>query len=281
MFQISPRKQARGDDMSLLHLPIGRDRNSSTRRRPKAFRPSLLPGLESLEQRTVLSAAAASAMVAPAAMQSPLAITGANITNLAVQPDGNLLATLNLTGTLTNKGGVAKPFTLPNLQLPITLGTTTATTPTTAAPNGCPILHLSLEIPDLNVLGLHVRLDNCTGGPVTVDLTAVPGGGLLGDLLCGGLNNVLGGITGLLNGAGGLNNLAGLTDPLTGNNVLTELTGGLTTILNGLLTDLTTGSTSGTGGTMGSGGGQTIPSPRVIASWSTCTSAPSMPTSWA
>jgi hypothetical protein len=26
--------------------------------------------------------------------------------------------------------------------------------------------------------------DDCAGGPVTVDITAIPGGGLLGDLLC-------------------------------------------------------------------------------------------------
>jgi len=113
---------------------------------------------------------------------------------------------------------------------------------TTAA--GCPILHLSLQIPDLNLLGLHVQLDNCNNGPVTVDITAVPssqpGGGLLGDVLCG-VNN-------LLTGTGGLLNLGGATG---------NVTGALTTVLNDVLTDLTTGSTSGTGGTMGTGTGTT------------------------
>jgi hypothetical protein len=37
---------------------------------------------------------------------------------------------------------------------------------------------------NLNLLGLEVNLDNCAGGPVTVDISAVPGSGnLLGNLL--------------------------------------------------------------------------------------------------
>lgn len=31
--------------------------------------------------------------------------------------------------------------------------------------------------------GLHVCLDNCNGGPVTVAINAIPGGALLDDLL--------------------------------------------------------------------------------------------------
>jgi len=173
-------------------------------------------------------------VVAPAVTHPPLAITGAQVTNIVVQDATHLLATVNLTGTLTNKAGVPTNFALPSVQVPITLSTPD---PTTA---GVPILRLSLEIPDLNLLGLHARLDNCNGGPVTVDLTAVPGDGLLGDLLGG-----------LLGGGGGLN-LNGLTDGL-----LTTLTNDVQTILNGLLTDLTTGTTSGTGGSMTPGTGQT------------------------
>ena len=48
------------------------------------------------------------------------------------------------------------------------------------------ILNLSLGPVDLNLLGLEVVLDDCDGGPVTVDITAVPGpGNLLGNLLSG------------------------------------------------------------------------------------------------
>jgi hypothetical protein len=49
----------------------------------------------------------------------------------------------------------------------------------------CSVLSLAVGPLDLNVLGLEVELDDCAGGPVTVDITAIPGGGLLGDLLCG------------------------------------------------------------------------------------------------
>jgi len=48
----------------------------------------------------------------------------------------------------------------------------------------CSILSLSVGPVELNLLGLLVELDNCHNGPVTVDITATPGGGLLGDLLC-------------------------------------------------------------------------------------------------
>jgi len=48
------------------------------------------------------------------------------------------------------------------------------------------ILHLSVGPLHLNLLGLDVNLDNCSGGPVTVDINAVSGpGNLLGNLLSG------------------------------------------------------------------------------------------------
>jgi hypothetical protein len=61
----------------------------------------------------------------------------------------------------------------------------------------CEILSLSLGPLDLNLLGLRVELDDCADGPVTVDIDAIQGGGLLGDLLCN-LSNLLSG------GGGGL-----------------------------------------------------------------------------
>jgi len=46
------------------------------------------------------------------------------------------------------------------------------------------ILHLELGPVNLSLLGLNVRLDDCSGGPVTVDITAQSGPGqLLGNLL--------------------------------------------------------------------------------------------------
>ena len=56
----------------------------------------------------------------------------------------------------------------------------------------CEILSLAIGPLDLNLLGLRVELDDCMGGPVTLDITADPGGGLLGDLLCE-LSNLLSG----------------------------------------------------------------------------------------
>jgi len=73
-----------------------------------------------------------------------------------------------------------------------------------AAPHAghvCDVLNLSLGPVDLNVLGLGVHLDDCNDGPVTVDITAVKGEGLLGNLLCG-----------LSDGLGNLNPTQGLID---------------------------------------------------------------------
>jgi hypothetical protein len=53
-------------------------------------------------------------------------------------------------------------------------------------PGACDILNLSVGPIHLNLLGLHVDADNCSGGPITVDITAQEGNGqLLGNLLCG------------------------------------------------------------------------------------------------
>lgn len=221
--------------MSLLNLPIGRNLKSSARKRAKAFRPALQPYLEGLEQRTVLSAlGTTSAAVAPAALQSPLAITGVNLSNLTVTGANTLSGTLNLVGNLVTKTGTT-PITLPvPVQISLAqIGTTS---------DGCPILHLSLQIPDLNLLGLHVRLDNCNNGPVTVDITAIPstetGGGLLGDLLCS--------VDNLLSGSGGLLNLGSQTGAVTG---------GLTQVLNGVLGGLV----GSTGGGSAGGSSEAIP----------------------
>jgi hypothetical protein len=59
-------------------------------------------------------------------------------------------------------------------------------------PHACAILHLELGPLNLNLLGLEVILDDCSGGPVTVDITAERGrGNLLGNLLCGLLGDGL------------------------------------------------------------------------------------------
>jgi len=92
----------------------------------------------------------------------------------------------------------------------------------------CNILNLEVGPLDLNLLGLGIELDDCADGPVTVDVTANPEGGLLGQILCGvaegidlgGLNldDVLGRVDDLI---GQLGNLAGRLDDL--NAVLDQL----------------------------------------------------------
>jgi len=95
----------------------------------------------------------------------------------------------------------------------------------------CDILNLSLGPVDLQVplLGVNVSLDNCADGPVTVDVTADPNGGLLGGLLCGLADGIdLGGLN-----TKGLNRLINRVDRLIDR--LTDLTDRLGQV--GQLTD--------------------------------------------
>jgi hypothetical protein len=48
----------------------------------------------------------------------------------------------------------------------------------------CPVLNLSIGPIVLIQSGLVIELDDCAGGPVTVKITAIPGAGRLGHLLC-------------------------------------------------------------------------------------------------
>ena len=80
-------------------------------------------------------------------------------------------------------------------------------------PTPCPILHLDLGPLDLNLLGLHVHLNE-----VVLDIEAIPGAGnLLGNLLCA--------IAGLLDGV----DLSGVLG-----NLLQNLIDALIRLLQGL-----------------------------------------------
>jgi hypothetical protein len=80
-------------------------------------------------------------------------------------------------------------------------------------PTPCPILHLDLGPLDLNLLGLHVHLNE-----VVLDIEAIPGpGNLLGNLLCA--------IAGLLDGV----DLSGVLG-----NLLQNLIDALIRLLEGL-----------------------------------------------
>ncbi|MGZ6642261.1 MAG: hypothetical protein ACXVFN_05320 [Solirubrobacteraceae bacterium] len=87
---------------------------------------------------------------------------------------GKTYAVGTLTGTVKNR-----KVTRSNVAIPVTLA---------GAPGGarsaqvasCKVLTLTLGPLDLNLLGLRVQLNQ-----VNLLITAIPGGGLLGDLLCG------------------------------------------------------------------------------------------------
>jgi len=74
----------------------------------------------------------------------------------------------------------------------------------TAQAVACQILNLDIGRITLNLLGLVIDL-----APISLDITAIPGGGLLGDLLCAlaGLLNPLGDIGQILDILGDINNL--------------------------------------------------------------------------
>jgi hypothetical protein len=95
-----------------------------------------------------------------------------------------------------------------------------ASTASTAADPATSILHLSLGPVNLNLLGLNVTLDNCAGGPITVDVIAHSGPGLL-------LGNLLTDIANLLNPGG----LGGLTSGQL-NQITTDLETLITDLLN-------------------------------------------------
>ena len=121
----------------------------------------------------------------------------------------NAVATLDIAGRVITQ----------EIEIPLELGGTAG------AEGACDILNLALGPVHLDLLGLNVDLDDCEGGPVTVDITGVEGD-LLGDLLCD--------IAGALNGGIDLGEiLDGLTDE-----ELAAVTGALTDILNNLLGQL-------------------------------------------
>ena len=122
------------------------------------------------------------------------------------------------TGKLTATGGTVAgtlaglPFTtnLTNFALQLV-------PPTPQAPEGCSVLDLALAPIDIDLLGLHVDTS-----AICLSITALPGEGLLGDLLCGlaggvdspaGLTNLLGGLPGILTQA--LGGAAADSDPAT------------------------------------------------------------------
>jgi hypothetical protein len=106
-----------------------------------------------------------------------------------------------------------------NVAIPVQL---TGASGARASQATCQILHLVLGPVNLNLLGLKVTLGGGTAAnqPIVLDLTAVQGAGLLGDLLCG--------VDNLLNQTGALGQLTGSLNNLAASlNSIVALLGGL------------------------------------------------------
>jgi len=138
-------------------------------------------------------------------------VTGIKVNSITAEA-GQLIAdatvTLNVVGRTITQA----------VQIPLTLGGLPA-----APGSTCDILNLTLGPIHLNLLGLVVDLDNCAGGPVTVNITG-DDSQLLGQLLCA--------IAGLLNDGLDLNGVLAFLDPQGILGVADQLTGALTDALN-------------------------------------------------
>ena len=96
---------------------------------------------------------------------------------------GGFIGTLTLTGTQVVNGALTGTATLVGnvigRQGHVIGSITQAVTGLLSVSGTCQILSLVLGPLDLNLLGLRIQLNQ-----VVLNITAIPGGGLLGDLLC-------------------------------------------------------------------------------------------------
>lgn len=154
------------------------------------------------------------------------------ITGIAIE-NGQLVASGFVTATIKGKRTTSVPFSGIPVSLSLAANQTPAADQAVAALVECPVLDLSLGPIEVNLLGLVVETS-----PICLQLTALGGGGLLGDLLCAVANLLNGGLSlpDILNGLG-------IVDPVTGTELVPGLTqfelgylvGSLTGLLNGAL----------------------------------------------
>jgi hypothetical protein len=183
----------------------------------KAFRATRLSAPVSLLFTAVMLAGLGAPQINAAPKTDDISNIIPTVNSITLQ-NGQLIATG--TASVTRNGKTTTvPFTAP-VNLALGQGTNAA---------GCPILNLSLGPIDLNLLGLVVQTS-----PICLDITAIPGGGLLGDLLCGVANLLNGGLSldQILGGA----SLPGV--PALSTAQVAGLLGGLTDLLNGVLGNL-------------------------------------------
>jgi len=123
------------------------------------------------------------------AQQTPVVINKIQLTGTKLAGDVLTATGGTITGTLAGL-----PFTTTIDSLSLDLSPAQAT--------DCAILNLHLAPIHIELLGLHVDTS-----PICLDITAIPNGGLLGELLCDlsglDLNGILGGLLGDLTDLGG------------------------------------------------------------------------------
>jgi len=188
--------------MGLLSILCTGNSASTARRRRRAFTPSLHPSTEILESRVVLSHVAADVAAVSDAVAAafPLeaSIRSIRFENLSYHPDTQTVTADG--GTVMGQlGGLRFTTQIESFSLQHVSGDVTAQQAT------CAILHLELAPIHINLLGLHVDTS-----AICLNITAIEGGGLLGNLLCniadsgntrllgsslvtGGLGNILAG----------------------------------------------------------------------------------------
>ena len=124
--------------------------------------------------------------------------------------NGNLVAVGKIRGTLRKKGktkrvaknGVIMPASVAGAGPATPAAQAAQTQPLPPIPGACQVLNLVLGPINLNLLGLSVRTNQ-----IQVRIDAIPGGGLLGDLLCA-VTNLLNPTGALVQLTGALNNVA-------------------------------------------------------------------------
>lgn len=177
--------------------------------------------------QTIRRAAAVLSLAASVWISTPAAHAAPRVDAVNLVPT---ITSLTLTNGQLLAGGIVTAVAngvtnvVPFSGVPVNLGLSGVT-----SSNGCQVLDLSLGPINLDVLGLVLETSR-----ICLNLTALPGGGLLGDLLCS--------VGGLLNGGLNLNQIlsgvgTGLLPGLTPTQV-NNLLGGLQLLLNGVLGNL-------------------------------------------
>jgi len=126
------------------------------------------------------------------------------VLEFVAEGDG-VVAVSKLVGKVTKPNGKGKKKISRNVRVPVLLPAGVPAEEAQAegvqAQATCELLDLVLGPIDLNLLGLRLQVNQ-----IEINLTAIPGGGLLGDLLCA-VNNLLAGGAALALIVGALNDL--------------------------------------------------------------------------